>query len=33
MIEVAPDKPKEKKPRKKKVSKLEYFMQWDIYFY
>ena len=27
MIEVAPDKPKEKKPRKKKVSKLEYFMQ------
>ena len=27
MIEVAPDKPKEKKVRKKKVSKLEYFMQ------
>ena len=27
MVEIAPDKPKEKKPRKKKVSKLEYFMQ------
>ena len=26
MVEIAPDKPKEKKPRKKKVSKLEYFM-------
>jgi DNA-directed RNA polymerase specialized sigma24 family protein len=27
MIEIEPDKPKQKKPRKKKVSKLEYFMQ------
>ena len=26
MIEIEPDKPKQKKPRKKKVSKLEYFM-------
>ena len=27
MIEIEPDKPKQKKVRKKKVSKLEYFMQ------